>query len=229
MKSCFIALTGLTLLLSSLSAEEKIFKRKITDTSKKLDIRKGSLTDTKKLLRKTDSLSNTQIARLKQNALQSMGKDAYLYAAKNSPNLLQTRFKYGWLKMQLETQNGDWKRREKRDAGRSGGKLTETRAKDYKKKYSTNNQKIGQYKKAIEQLDNKMIEMSKKVISSNGDFFENTVGDSGARLTDKLGNFIVTIHKGEKAQTKHSTLDHRYYEVKYKGKVAFTLKEYFLN
>lgn len=230
MKRLLAIFSAMLFIQIGISAEDKAFKRKdISDTKKKLEIRKSSLTDTKKLLRKTDTLSKTQISRLKQNALQSLGKDAYVYASQNTPNLLKTRFKYGWLKMQLEIQEAEWKSREKRDAQRSGGKLTETRAKDYEKKYSQNTQKINQYKKAIEKLDNRMIQVSKKVSDSNGSFFENTVGDNGARLTDKIGNFIANLAKGQKVETKHSKLDHRYYEVKYNGGVAYTLKEYFLD
>ncbi|MCM8538699.1 MAG: hypothetical protein NE328_00335, partial [Lentisphaeraceae bacterium] len=165
MRIIIIATTLLTCCTFNLPAEDKAFERKdISDTQKKLEIRKSSLTDTKKLLRKTDTLSKSQIKTLKANTLKSIGKEAYIYAARNTPNLLQTRLKYLWLKMQLENQKGDWHRREKRDAARSGGKLTKNRANDYEKKYSKVDEKINIYNSAIKKLDSKMIQISKKVI-----------------------------------------------------------------
>ena len=205
-----------------------INKKDIADPHKKLDVRSGDLTDTKKLLRKTDSLSKTQIVRLRQDALRAIGKDAYSNAVSNAPNLMQTRLKYGWLRMQLQTQKAEWNARAKRDAQRSGGKLSETRKKDYERKNGKNDKQIAEYSKVINNLDSKMIQMSKNSAAVGTDFFSNTVGDKGARLTDKLGNFIVTLHKGEKVETKGTKLDNRYYEVKHKGKLVFALKEYFL-
>ena len=56
-------------------AEDKAFKRKdIADPHKKLEIREGDLTDTKKLLRKTESLSKTHIKKLRKDTLKAIGK-----------------------------------------------------------------------------------------------------------------------------------------------------------
>lgn len=229
-----------------------IKKEDLADPNKKLDIREGDVTDTKKLLRKTDSMSNTQLALLKQNALKAVGKDAYVYAYSNAPELMKTRFKYDWLKIQVEEEYSYWKGREKREIAskknsrkvvvKGGGNkkanksnknnkgkdgLSETRAKDYEKRYDEYDKKINEYKTILADLDKKIVSMKKGTAEMAGDFAKNTVGNDGARLTDKFGNFLLSLDKGSAVETKNSSLDERYYEVKYKNKVYFGLKQYF--
>jgi len=208
--------------------QDKSFERKeVTDTQKKLDIKKGGLTDTKKLLRKTDSLSKSQITLMRQMLVNSIGKEAYVYFSANYPNLVNSRLKYTWLKYQLEMQNNEWKAKEKREAARNKGKLSKTRARDYEKKYAKNNASIETYQNSISKLDAMMVDNSKKS-STTKDFFENEVGEKGARLTNKFGTFQLNLKKGDKVITKSSSLDRRYYEVKHNDKIYFALKTYFL-
>jgi len=238
----------LILFVSTLAqSQDKSFERKqVTDTKKKLDInkkdiadphkklkiREGDLTDTKKLLRKTDSLSNTQLATLKRNVIKSVGNEAYSYAYNRSPNLIKMRLKYDWLKMQVQQDYSYWKGREQREkSGKKNNKsnsgLSATRAKDYKKRYSEYDKKIANYNTQITRLDKMIIDMKKGGGAAATDFIKNTAGESGARLTDKFGNFLANLKKGEEVETKNSKLDERYYEVKYKNKIYFSLKEYF--
>ena len=226
-----------------------INKEGLTDTQKKLDINKEDITDTKKLLRKTDSISNAQLSRLRSNALKAVGNEAYSHAFNTAPNLIKMRLKYDWLKIQIEEDYAYWKGREKREIesnkqrsnhvnknkkdkknnkkkGNEG--LSETRAKDYEKRYSEYNKKIEAYESLIDGLDKKIIAMKRGVGNMSTEFAENTVGEDGVRLTDKYGNYLATLEKGVQVETKDSSLDARYYEVKFKNRICFALKEYFL-
>ena len=223
-------------------------KGDLVDTQKKLDIRKGDLTDTKKLLRKTNSISNSQLSLLKRNVIKSVGNEAYTNATNTAPNLVKMRMKYDWFKIQVEQDYTYWKGREKREIEskktsvaskinknkknskknnkKSEKGLSDIRKKDYEKRFKEYNTKIENYNTQISRLD-KMIVDLKGGGAMSTQFTENSVGDQGARLTDKFGNFLLTLDKGQKVETKDSSLDVRYYEVKFKNKVYFGLKEYF--
>jgi hypothetical protein len=162
---CIRAIIAITFLVTvGLQAEDKIYNRKITDTKKDLDRRKSKPLerDTKKHLRKTDTLSNVHKEKLVAEAVKALGKNVYEAAKSNAPELLRQRLDASWMKMQNKSKRAELKSREKRDTKRSRGKLSKTRARDYAKKYSALTESDAGYDDKIAKLDAAIKDFNKK-------------------------------------------------------------------
>ena len=206
-----------------LSADDKIYKRKITDTSKKLEIRKGDITDTKALLRKTEHANPEQVRMMKQIlAAELGGAKNYTIASRKSPASIKTSMKSLW-KIYLIDQDLKEANKWLKKKGLTKG---------LKKYYGEKKEKLNSDKSAYNTLLNKNLAFMKKIVESEaiagkGKFFENEVSKDGVGLIDKFGEVQATLKKGDKVQTKVHPKDGSFYLVKHDGQELFAKRIFF--
>ena len=204
--------------------DDKIFNRKITDTSKKLEIRSGDLTNTKAMLRKTDHANPEQIRRMKLIlATELGGVSAYKVASVKSSASINLCLKALW---QIYLRDVSLKET-KKELSKKG--IT----KGLKKYYSGKKAKLEKEKKAYStSLDKNLLFMKgiieSEVVAAKGDYFDNEVSfKGGVGLINKLGETKARLKSGTKVKTKVHPKDASFYLVEYEGQVLFAKRGFF--
>ncbi|MCM8542574.1 MAG: hypothetical protein NE328_20055 [Lentisphaeraceae bacterium] len=204
--------------------EDKIFNRKITDTSKKLEIRSGDLTDTKAMLRKTDFPNPEQVRTMKKILASELGSfDKYKIAARKSPASINVSLNALW---EIYLRDEDLKETNKELKKKD---LT----KGLKKYYSEKKEKLQKEKSSYNSTLDKNLAFMKKLIeseaiASKGEYFVNEVAhEDGVDLIDKLGDAKTRLKKGTSIKTKVHPKDASFYLVEYDGEILFAKRGYF--
>ncbi|MCM8526514.1 MAG: hypothetical protein NE327_08370 [Lentisphaeraceae bacterium] len=242
MKTVLFTLAFSLIFTSAYSGEkkkdDKIFTRKITDTQKKLKIRKGDLTDTSKLLkmgsgditdtkamlRKTDFPNQEQLKMLKRIMAAKLGGTSnYKIAAKKSPKHINLGIKYIWdiyrVDQDIEDMNSSLAVKNISQSRKEFLNEKKKKLYDSKSKLNKNVDKINSY---LEKL------IESESIVSTGDFFDNEVeNEKGVVLIDKLGEAKFRLKAGEKIRTKLNLKDNSFYTIEYQGETLFAKRIFF--
>lgn len=217
-------LSSLFLFAAEKKKDDKIFNRKITDTSKKLEIRSGDITNTKAMLRKTDHPNPEQVRAMKQILSAELGGvKAYNIAARKSAGSINGSLKALW---QIYLRDVKLKETNK-ELSKKG--IT----KGLKKYYTEKKEKLVTEKQSYNNSLDKKLAFMKKLIESEavagkGEFFENEVSfKDGVILIDKLGDAKAKLKSGTKVKTKVHPKDATFYLVEYEGELLFGKRMFF--
>lgn len=228
MKNCccvlMVIMFALNLPGQESKSDDKIFNRKITDTSKLLEIRSGDITDTKALLRKTDYPNPVQVRAMKKIIASELGGvNNYKIASRKSPGSIKVSLKSLWEIYQRDEDLAD--------ANKELAKKGIT--KGLKKYYSEKKEKLLNEKKGYSTTLDKNLAFMKRLIeseavASTGEFFDNEVSHKdGVDLIDKLGDAKARLKQGTEIKTKVHPKDASFYLVEYEGETLFAKRGYF--
>lgn len=202
----------------------KISKKDLTDTSKLLEIRTGDLMDTKAMLRKTDFPNPEQARMLKLiMAAKLGGPENYRIAARKSPGHIKAGLQSIW---QIYRIDQDLKEVQQ---DLSVDKITDGRKKFLNEKKAELNKNKEAYQKNVDKVESYLEKLIKsEAIAGTGEFFDNVVADEdGVDLIDKLGDAKVRLKKGAKVKTKVHPKDQTFYLIEHDGETLFARREHF--
>jgi len=202
----------------------KISKKDLTDPHKLLDIRTGDLMDTKAMLRKTDYPNPEQMLMLKKMmAVKLGGPSNYHIAMQKSPAHVKSGLKSFWEIYRID--------QDIKDVNKSLAVKDITKGR--KKFLTEKKQKLGKTKAAhsanVDKMGNYLEKLIKsEAIAGKGEFFQNIVSaEGGVDLIDKLGEAKFRLKKGTKVMTKVHPKDTTFYLVEYKGSTLFAERNLF--